>query len=107
MFVVTGASGQLGRLIVEALLHRGVAPASIVDAMRQPANGADFAQRGVQVRECDYERPDTLDAAFAGAKRVLLVSSSEMGRRQAQHQAVIEAAVRQGAAQLVYTRWSS
>lgn len=103
MIIVTGASGQLGRLVVEALLQRGVAPASIVAAVRQPAKVQDLAQRGVQLRQADYERPDTLDAALAGAERVLLISSSELGRRQSQHQAVIEAAVRQRVGQLVYT----
>lgn len=103
MIVITGASGQLGRLVVAALLERGVAPATLVATMRQPAKGADLAARGVQVREADYDQPHTLDAAFAGAERVLLVSSSEMGRRQAQHQAVIDAAVRQRVGQLVYT----
>lgn len=103
MIVITGASGQLGRLVVAALLERGVRPATLVAAMRNRAQGADLAERGVQVREADYDRPDTLDAAFAGAERVLLVSSSEMGRRQAQHQAVIDAALRQRVGQLVYT----
>lgn len=103
MIVVTGASGQLGRLVVNALLARGTPPASIVAAMREPAKGAELVERGVQVREADYERPQTLDAAFVGAERVLLVSSSEMGRRQAQHQAVIDAAVRQRVGQFVYT----
>jgi NAD(P)H dehydrogenase (quinone) len=103
MIVVTGASGQLGRLVVEALLRRGLAPASIVAAVRQPTKAADLAALGVQVREADYERPATLDAAFAGAERVLLVSSSEFGRRQPQHQAAVDAAVRQRVGQLVYT----
>lgn len=57
----------------------------------------------MQVREADYDRRQTLDAAFAGAERVLLVSSCEMGRRQAQHRAVINTAARQRVGQLVYT----
>lgn len=103
MIVVTGASGQLGRLVVHALLERGTPAAGIVAAVRQPARAADLAVLGVQVREADYERPATLDTAFAGARRVLLVSSSELGRRVPQHQAVIEAARRAGIDQLVYT----
>ncbi len=103
MIVVTGATGQLGRLIVAALLRRGTPAASIVAAVRQPARAADLAAQGVQVREADYERPATLDQAFAGARRVLLVSSSEIGRRVPQHQAVIDAARRQKVEQLAYT----
>lgn len=103
MIVVTGASGQLGRLVIASLLKRGVSPASIVAAVRQPAKVQDLARQGVQVREADYERPATLDAALEGAERVLLVSSSELGRRLPQHQAVVEAAVRQGVSQLAYT----
>ncbi len=101
--VVTGASGHLGRLVVEDLLARGVPAAQIVAAVRTPQKAAGLADRGVQVREADYERPETLAAAFAGADELLLVSSSEMGRRVPQHQAVIDAARQAGVGHLVYT----
>lgn len=100
--LVTGASGQLGRLVVEALLARHPA-ASIVAAVRDPASVADFAARGVQVREADYTRPATLAAAFRGVDRVLLVSSNAIGQRTAQHKAVIEAAAAAGVGLLAYT----
>ena len=103
MIVVTGATGQLGRLVVNQLLSRGVPPTSIVAAVRTPSKAADLAARGVVVREADYSRPSTLEAAFAGAERVLLISSSELGQRTAQHEAVIQAAKKVGVRQLAYT----
>ncbi|NTZ04963.1 SDR family oxidoreductase [Burkholderia metallica] len=103
MIVVTGATGQLGRLVVNQLLSRGVPAAGIVAAVRTPSKAADLAALGMVVREADYSRPETLDAAFAGAERVLLISSSELGQRGAQHKAVIEAAKKVGVQQLAYT----
>ncbi|TDV56807.1 NAD(P)H dehydrogenase (quinone) [Pseudomonas graminis] len=102
MIVITGASGQLGRLVIGKLLE--TVPASqIVAAARDPEKVADLAARGVQVRQADYSQPDTLDRAFAGAEKLLLISSSEVGHRLAQHQAVIDAAKRAGVKLLGYT----
>jgi NAD(P)H dehydrogenase (quinone) len=102
MIVITGASGQLGRLVIEALLQ--TLPASdIVAAVRTPAKISDLAARGVQVRQADYAQPATLDAAFKGADKVLLISSSEVGQRVPQHRAVIDAAQRAGVKLLAYT----
>ena len=84
MIVVTGATGQLGRLVMEELLDK--LPASeVVAAVRNPAKASGWARSGVQVREADYSRPETLATAFAGAEKVLLVSSSELGQCVAQH----------------------
>jgi NAD(P)H dehydrogenase (quinone) len=102
MIVVTGASGQLGRLVIDRLLQKVPAP-EIVAAVRSPEKAADLAAKGVQVRQADYAQPATLEAAFAGAKKILLISSSEVGQRVAQHQAVIDAAKRAGVELLVYT----
>lgn len=102
MIVVTGASGQLGRLTIEALLKQ-IPAAQIVAAVRTPEKVADLAARGVQVRRADYMQPATLDAAFAGATKVLLISSSEIGQRVAQHRAAIDSAKRAGVKLLVYT----
>lgn len=102
MIVVTGANGQLGQLVIQSLL-RSVPASQIVAAVRQPAKAAALSALGVQVREADYNRPDTLDTAFAGAEKVLLISSSEVGQRQPQHQNVIDAAVRAGVKLLAYT----
>jgi NAD(P)H dehydrogenase (quinone) len=103
MIVVTGANGQLGRLVIQHLIARGQPAAGIVAAVRNPAKAADLAALGVQLREADYDRPDTLAGALAGAQRVLLISSSEIGQRLPQHRAVIEAARAAGAGQLAYT----
>jgi len=103
MIVVTGASGQLGHLVIQSLLRRQVPASQIVAAVRTPAKAADLSAQGVQVREADYTRPDTLDAAFLGADQVLLISSSEVGQRAPQHQNVIDAARRAGVRLLAYT----
>lgn len=100
---VTGATGQLGRLVIESLLARGVPAGEIVALGRDLSKVEDLAGRGVQVRHADYDDPATLAPALAGATRVLLVSASDPGRRAAQHQAVIEAAEAAGVEQLVYT----
>lgn len=102
MIVVTGASGQLGRLVIAELL-KSVAPAEIVAAVRTPAKAADLAAQGVTVRAADYTRPETLDAAFAGADELLLISSSEVGQRAAQHKNAIDAAKRAGVGLIAYT----
>ncbi|WP_029895333.1 SDR family oxidoreductase [Nocardia brasiliensis] len=98
---VTGASGQLGRLVVESLLRAGVTP--IVAIVRDPQRVADLAERGVQVRAASYDDAEALDRALAGVDRVLLVSGNEFGARVAQHTNVIRAAERAGVRLLAYT----
>lgn len=102
MIIVTGASGQLGRLVIARLL-KTVPAAQIVAAVRDVAKVADLAAQGVQVRRADYADPASLDAAFQGAAKVLLISSSELGQRGAQHRNVVDAAVRAKAGLLAYT----
>jgi len=102
-YVVTGATGHLGRLVVEHLLADGVPAAEIVATGRRTDRLADLAAQGVRVVAVDYERPETLAAAVEGADVVLLVSGSEVGRRVAQHRAVIEAAQAAGVGRIVYT----
>ncbi|MBB1243817.1 SDR family oxidoreductase [Streptomyces durbertensis] len=100
--VVTGATGKLGRLVVEGLLD--VVPAAEVAAVvRDAGKAADLAARGVEIRVADYDRPETLADAFRAGDRVLLVSGNEVGRRLPQHRAVIDAAKAAGVAQLAYT----
>ena len=85
---VTGATGQLGRLLIERL--RAKLPATdIVALARTPAKAADL---GVEVREADYARPETLDQALAGIDTLMLISGSEVGQQEAQHRNLIEAA---------------
>ena len=83
MLVVTGATGQLGRLVINQLLQAQPA-SSIVAALRNPAKAAELAALGVQVRHADYTQPATLRAAFAGSGTILLISSSEVGARSSQ-----------------------
>ncbi|APE23279.1 MULTISPECIES: SDR family oxidoreductase [Streptomyces] len=100
--VVTGATGQLGRLVIDALLAT-VPAASVVAVVRDKEKAADLAERGVELRIADYDHPETLAGAFEAGDRVLLVSGSEVGRRVPQHTAVIDAAKAAGVAQLAYT----
>ncbi|MER6723432.1 SDR family oxidoreductase [Streptomyces halstedii] len=100
--VVTGATGALGRLVVEHLL--ATVPAERITAVvRDKEKAAEAAARGVEIRVADYDRPETLADAFRAGDRVLLISGSEVGRRVAQHTAVIDAAKAAGVAQLAYT----
>ncbi|WP_404381574.1 SDR family oxidoreductase [Knoellia locipacati] len=101
--LVTGATGQLGRLAIDALLARGVAPRDIAAFVRDKAKASDLAERGVHVRVGSYEEAASLDAALLGIDRVLLVSGSEVGQRVAQHQNVIDAAVRADVELVAYT----
>ncbi|MFD3943186.1 SDR family oxidoreductase [Streptomyces sp. NPDC058579] len=100
--VVTGATGQLGRLVVDELLGR-VPAESVVAVVRDKAKAAALAERGVELRIADYSKPETLAGAFQAGDRVLLISGSEVGQRVAQHAAVIDAAKAEGVAQLAYT----
>lgn len=99
---ITGASGQLGQLVLAALLKK-VPAERIIAAARTPSKLDGFVARGVTVREADYDKPETLAAAFSGVDRLLLISASEIGKRVAQHKAVIEAAKAAGVKLLVYT----
>ncbi|MGW4647091.1 SDR family oxidoreductase [Kitasatospora sp. NPDC004289] len=102
MIVVTGATGQLGRLVVEGLLAE-VPAGELAVAVRSADKAADWAAQGVTVREVDYNRPETLAAAFGAGDKVLLISGSEVGARVPQHTAVVEAAKAAGVALLAYT----
>ncbi|MFG2414341.1 SDR family oxidoreductase [Streptomyces goshikiensis] len=100
--VVTGATGALGRLVVEELLSRAPADRLAV-VVRNKEKAADLAERGIDVRIADYDDAASLAGAFHAGDRVLLISGSEVGRRVPQHTAVIEAAKSAGVAQLAYT----
>jgi NAD(P)H dehydrogenase (quinone) len=101
--LVTGTSGHLGRLVVEALLERGVPASDVVATARNVDDVADLAARGVVVRRADYTDPASLKEAFAGVDRALLVSSSAVGARVEQHRNVITAAAEAGVDLLGYT----
>lgn len=102
MIAITGASGQLGRLVIAELL-KSVPAVDLVAAVRNPGKAEDLAAMGVQVRRADYTQPDTLESAFAGVDRLLLISSSEVGQRVPQHANVIAAAKAAGVRLLAYT----
>lgn len=99
---VTGATGHLGRLVVESLLEK-VPAAEVVAVVRDRSKAQDLADRGVDVRVASYDDRTALDAALAGVDRLLLVSGNEFGRRTEQHRNVIEAAAAQGVQLLAYT----
>lgn len=101
---VTGASGQLGRRVVELLLEKG--EGKIVAGTRKPEKLADLAARGVTVRHADFENGKELEAALAGVDRVLIISTDAIdrpGRRLAQHKAAVAAAASAGVKHAVYT----
>jgi NAD(P)H dehydrogenase (quinone) len=101
--VVTGATGHLGRLVVENLLDRGHRADQIVAAGRNTATLADLADRGVRIAAIDFDDPTSLKQAFDGAETVLLVSSNVPGQRVRQHSNAIDAAAAAGVGRLVYT----
>lgn len=105
MIVVTGATGQLGRQVVHHLLAQGVPSAQIIAVDRESADAAELSALGVEIRVGDYDRPETLLSAFAGADKVLLVSSpaGTDATRIKQHQSVIDAALESGVELFAYT----
>lgn len=101
--LITGANGQLGRLVVDALLARGTAPDAIIAGARDLSRVADLAERGVRTALVDYDSPASLSAALADVDSVLLISGSQPGARLEGHQNVIDAAAAAGVTKLVYT----
>jgi NAD(P)H dehydrogenase (quinone) len=96
---ITGATGQLGRLVVADLKNK-VPANELVALVRSPARAADL---GVAAREFDYDKPDTLAPALAGVDTLLLISANEVGKRERQHKRVIDAARKAGVKRIVYT----
>ncbi len=102
--LVTGASGNLGRRVLELLLEAQAGP--IIATTRTPEKLADFAQRGVEVRHADFNDATTLAKAFTGAERLLLISTGDLfpeGQRLRQHRAAVKAAAENGVRHVVYT----
>jgi NAD(P)H dehydrogenase (quinone) len=102
MIAVTGATGQLGHFVIDALLKR-IPAKEIVVAVRNTAKAADLAAKGVTVRHADYNDTLSLTTAFAGIDTLLLISSNEVGKRLAQHVNVINVAKTAGVGRIVYT----
>lgn len=106
-YLVTGASGQLGQRVVHHLLETsGVAASDIIAASRKPEQLASLAESGVQVRRVDFDDAASMEAAFAEAEKVLIISTDALdrpGHRLAQHRAAIAAAEKAGVKHLLYT----
>lgn len=102
--LATGASGQLGQQVIEFLLETG--DHTIIATTRSPEKLAHFADRGVVVREADFDDPKSLETAFAGADRLLLISTDalgEPGKRLKQHQTAVQSAKDAGVSHIIYT----
>lgn len=102
MIAITGATGQLGALAVEELL-KTIKASELVAIVRNPAKADALAQKGVVIRQADYGDQAALTAALSGVEKLLLVSSSEVGQRAAQHRNVINAAKAAGVKFIAYT----
>ena len=102
MIAITGATGQLGQLVIEQLLN--TVPANqIVAIVRNPAKAEALSQQGITVRQGDYADESTMTSALKGVDKLLLISSSEVGQRATQHQNVINAAKAAGVKFIAYT----
>ena len=101
-YAVTGATGKLGRLVLNELLLQ-TNPSDIVALARDPSSLADYAMKGIDVRPADYDDADSLKAALKGVDRVLLISGNAVGQRERQHGAVLDAARANGVSYLAYT----
>lgn len=104
--LVTGASGKLGKLVLDALLKRGVAASDIIATTRETARLADYAAKGIEIRKADFNDPDAIKAAFAGADRVAIISTDALdgaGTRIKQHTGAVAAAKAAGVRHIVYT----
>ncbi|PKA16885.1 SDR family oxidoreductase [Leptospira haakeii] len=99
--LVTGASGHLGKIILEELLKRG--HNKIIATTRKPESLQDFAKRGVVVRKASFDDPASLLTAFQGADRVLIISTDNIGNRIEEHSNAVDAAVKSGAKRILYT----
>lgn len=102
MIVITGATGQLGRLVIKFLLQK-IPASEIIAVVRNLEKAKDLASLGLHIRQADYNQPVTLTEAFKGAEKILLISSSEIGSRLSQHLAVIDAAKQSGINLIAYT----
>jgi NAD(P)H dehydrogenase (quinone) len=102
MIAITGSTGQLGQLVIKHLLQKTAAD-KIVAFVRDLEKADAIAKLGVEVRQADYAKPETLTAALRGVTKLLLISSSEVGQRVAQHKNVIDAAKVAGVELIAYT----
>src|SRR5262245_15724554 len=104
--IVSGASGQLGGLVVKGLLAKGVPAKNLILVSRTPDSLQEYAKQGAAVRFGDFEKPESLAAAFAGGTRIVLISTG-LGKtpRPILHGNAIDAAKKAGVKQIAYTSW--
>lgn len=102
MIAITGATGQLGRLVIDQLLQK-IPASQLIALVREPAKASALQARGLLVRKMDYNQPATIEAALQGVAKLLLISSSEVGQRLEQHRNVIDGAKKSGVKLLAYT----
>lgn len=102
-FIVTGASGQLGRQVIDNLLAAGASP--IIAVSRSPEKLAELADKGVEARKGDFNDPASLTTAFSGGKRLLIISTDDLepGKRLVAHKNAVAAATKEGITHIVYT----
>ncbi|UYL08547.1 SDR family oxidoreductase [Bdellovibrio sp. SKB1291214] len=103
MIAVTGATGNLGKLAIDALLKQGVKPQDIVAVIRNKNKAQDLVSKGITVREADYGNSQALEKALQGADKLLLISGSEVGQRVSQHTNIVNAAQKAGVQFIAYT----
>lgn len=99
---ITGATGQLGTLVIQQLL-KTTTPSNIIALVRDPKKAQNYQKQGIEVRHFDYDDPKTLVPALHQVDKLLLISSNAVGRRTAQHQAIIESAVQANVPYIAYT----
>ncbi|ELW76713.1 NADH(P)-binding protein, PF13460 family [Acinetobacter sp. WC-743] len=99
---ITGATGQLGQLVIQSLVKR-IPAENIVALVRNLDKAQALQQIGIELRQFDYDQPDTLVPALQGIDKLLLISANEIGRRTPQHKAVIDAAVIAKVPYIAYT----
>ncbi|WP_462156169.1 SDR family oxidoreductase [Pseudoalteromonas piscicida] len=102
MIAITGATGKLGQLVIEFLAQK-IPAKHIVALVRDLDKGKALTNLGVTVRQADYDKPHTLDAALTGVEKLLLISGNQIGSRTPQHKAVIDAAVKNQVRLIAYT----
>mgnify|MGYP003147582990 FL=1 len=102
-FIVTGASGQLGRQVIDNLLAAGASP--VIAVSRSPEKLAELADKGVEARKGDFNDPASLTAAFSGGKRLLIISTDDLepGKRLVAHKNAVAASTKEGITHIVYT----
>ncbi len=100
---ITGAAGQLGRLVIDDLLSAGIPGTDLIAIVRDPDKASALTDAGVQVRVADYNDRGSVQAALADVDKMLMISSPQIGSRVPQHRNIIDAATTAGVSYVAYT----